>query len=114
MVIWKSNRERDGTESGRRISRSCWAGDGGAGGGVVGRGAEVLFGPAGGFGEGGCGVERPVGIAEHFAGEEDHVGFALGNDGVGLDGVSDEADGGGGNDGLAADSGGKFDLVAGA
>ena len=58
-------------------------------------------------------MERPIGIAERFAAEKDEISLALSNNGIGLDGVSDEADGGSGNGGLATDSGGKLDLVSG-
>ncbi len=87
--------------------------DGGAARGVIGGGARVLLGPACQFAEGGGGVDGPVGIAEHFASQEDEVGFAVFDDAVGLGGFGDHADGGGGDVGLSADAGGEGDLVAG-
>jgi hypothetical protein len=59
-------------------------------------------------------VEGPVGIVEELAAEEHEIGIALLDKCVGLGGLGDEAYGGGGNVGLAADSGGKLDLVTGA
>ena len=91
----------------------CGARDRGASGGVTGCCAEVLVGPTGGFAEGGGGVDGPVGVAEEFAGEKDEVGLAGGDDGVGLGGVSDQSDGGGGDVGLAADSFSELNLEAG-
>ncbi len=71
------------------------------------RGAQVLHGPACGFAESGCGVQRPVWVAEHLAGEEDEIGVALGDDGVCLLGISDHAYGRGGNGALGADACGE-------
>jgi len=48
-------------------------------------------------------MQRPIRIAQHFAGEEDEVGVTVGNDGVGLLRVRDHADGGRGDGGLGAD-----------
>jgi hypothetical protein len=76
-------------------------------------GAEVLGGPTGGFAEGCGGVDREVGITEHFASEKDEIGLAVGHNFIGLSGVGDQADRGGGDVGLAADSGGELDLKAG-
>ena len=90
------------------------AGDRATGRGVLGRGAEILGRPGGGFFECSGGVKRPVGVAEEFACEEDKIGLAVGHNGVGLDGIGDHADGGGGEFGFAADAGGKGDLKAGA
>jgi hypothetical protein len=59
-------------------------------------------------------VKGPVGIAEELAGEKDEVGFARGDDGVGLGGIGNHADGGGGDAGFATDAGGEGDLEAGA
>ena len=59
-------------------------------------------------------MERPVGIAEHFAGEEDEIGLAVGDDCVGLLRIGDHADGGGGDGGFGADARGEGNLVAGA
>jgi len=87
--------------------------DGSARGRMRRRGAEILHGPAGRFAEYGCGVERPVRIAEHLAGEEDEVGVAFGDDGVGLLGISDHADSGGGNCGFGTDARGKGCLESG-
>ena len=72
-----------------------------------------MDGPSGRIAEGGRGVNRPVGVAEKFAGEEDEVGLAVFNDGVGLGGFSDEADGGGWSCGFSSDSGCKWDLKTG-
>jgi hypothetical protein len=58
------------------------------------------------------GVNRPVGIAEHFAGQEDKVSAAFRDDAIGLERVSDEADRSSGNDGFAANAFGEGDLVA--
>ncbi len=81
--------------------------DSGARGRIRRCGAKILHGPACRVAEYGCGVERPVGIAEHFAGEEDEIGVAFGDDGVGLLRVCDHADGGGGNRGFGTDARGK-------
>ena len=58
-------------------------------------------------------MERPVGIAQQFAAEKNKIGLALGNDGIGLDGVGNQANGSGGNGCFATDSGGKPDLESG-
>jgi len=71
-------------------------------------------GPTSGLAQGSGGVQREVGIAEHFAGEEDEIGFAIGHNVIGLNGIGDHADGCGGDVGFAADSGGELDLEAGA
>jgi len=57
-------------------------------------------------------VDGPVGVAEELAGEKDEVRLTVGDDGVGLRGIGDEADGGGGYVGFAADSLGELDLEA--
>lgn len=59
-------------------------------------------------------MERPIRIAQHFAGEEDEVGVTFGNDGVGLLRVGDHADGGSGDGGLGADPRGEGGLKRGA
>src|ERR1700679_422073 len=87
---------------------------GGAGERGLGCSAEGLGRPTGCFVEGCGGVKGPIGIAEELAGEEDEVGFAGGDDGVGLGGIGDHADGGGGDVGIAADASGEGDLIAGA
>ena len=79
-----------------------------------GRSAEVLDGPTGWLAEGGSSMERPVGIAEHFASEEDEIGLSFGDDGVGLMGIGDHADGGCRDGGFGADARGEGYLVAGA
>ena len=58
-------------------------------------------------------MQGPVGIAEHFAGEEDEIGLALGDDGVGLMRVGDHADGSSGSGGFGADARGKGSLETG-
>lgn len=77
-------------------------------------GAKILHRPACGFAKYSRGVERPVWIAEHFAGEKDEVGAAFGDDCVGLMRVCDHADGGGGNRGFGPDARGKRRLERGA
>jgi len=52
-------------------------------------------------------VKRPVRIAEHLAGEEDEVGLAIGDDGVGLLRISDHADRGSGDCGLGTNARGE-------
>jgi hypothetical protein len=59
-------------------------------------------------------VERPVGIAQEFAGDDDEVGLAGADDVRGLGWVGDHADGAGEDAGLCADSFGKRRLIAGA
>ncbi len=59
------------------------------------------------------GVDRPVGIPNQFAGERDEVGLAVAEDGLGLMGVGDQADGHGHDMGLGAHAGGEGHLVAG-
>ena len=59
-------------------------------------------------------MERPVGVAQQLATEEDEISFAFLHDGVGLSGFGDEADGSGGDGGFASGSGGKLDLESGA
>jgi len=60
-----------------------------------------------------CGVERPVGIAQHRAGEQDDVGFAFGDSLLGFEGRVDHADGSGGDCCVAADGLGEGNLIAG-
>ena len=43
------------------------------------------------------GMTRPIGIAEHFSCEKDHVGLTGGDNCVGLRGIGDHADCAGGN-----------------
>lgn len=78
------------------------------------RGAEVLDGPGDGFAQSSGSVERPVGVAQHFAGQEDEVGFAGGDDGVGLLRLGDHADGGSGDGGFGANAFGERGLEGGA
>jgi hypothetical protein len=59
-------------------------------------------------------VQGPVGIAQHFAGEKDHVGVAGGDDLIGLCGFCDHADGGRGNSSFSPDAGGERHLETGA
>lgn len=59
-------------------------------------------------------MNGPVGVAEEFAGEENEVGLAAGDDGVGLGGVGDETDCGSGDICFAADAFGELRLEAGA
>ena len=56
----------------------------------------------------------PVRSAEEFAADEDHVGAVTGNDGFGLMGVGDAADGSGRDICAVFDGFGEVDLVAGA
>ena len=58
-------------------------------------------------------MQGPVGIAEHFASEEDEIGLALGNDCIGLKRVGDHANGSSGNGGFGADARGKGSLKTG-
>lgn len=58
-------------------------------------------------------MQRPVGIAEHLAGEEDQIGLTLADDCIGLMRVGDHADGRGGNCGFGADARGKRSLETG-
>ena len=78
------------------------------------RGAEILDRPACSFAKGRSGMQWPVGVAQHFAGEEDEVGLAVGNDGVGLRGLGDHADGGSGDAGFGADACGERTWKSGA
>lgn len=55
-------------------------------------------------------MERPVRIAQQFAPEKNEIGLALGNDGIGLGGVSNQTNGCGGNGCFATDSGRKLNL----
>ena len=67
----------------------------------------------------GVNVERfsgfvgPVGGAEEFAADEDQIGAVAGDDGFGLVGVGDAANGSGGNVCSVFDGFGEVDLVAG-
>ena len=58
------------------------------------------------------GFDGPVGLAQHFAGEEGQVGFAAGDDFVGLMRIGDYADGSGEDCGLFTNRGGEGDLEA--
>ena len=78
------------------------------------RSAKILHRPACRFAKGGSRVERPVGIAQHFAGQEHQVRLPTGDDRVGLRGIGDHAHGGGGDAGFAADARRKRHLEAGA
>ena len=60
-----------------------------------------------------CG-ERPVGVAQHFAADQNEVGLAAANDVVGLLGRGDQADRRGRDRRFAADLRGELGLVAGA
>ena len=57
-------------------------------------------------------MERPVGIAQHLAREQNQIGLAVADDLVGLGGAGDHADGGGRNFGLAADPRRERNLIA--
>src|SRR5579872_3842921 len=70
-----------------------WPGDGGTRLRVSRRSAKILNGPTLRRAKSDGGMQRPVGIAEHFAREEDHVGSTFGDDGVGLMRIGDHADG---------------------
>ena len=61
-----------------------------------------------GYGEG------PVRLAEEFAGEDYNVGFVAVQDGIGLTGAGDHADGAGEDAGALANLVGERNLVAGA
>ena len=71
------------------------------------RSAQILFGPACRFAQCGRCVHRPIGIAQHGAGQEHKISLALRDDGVGLRRLGDEPNRGRCNAGFAADSGGK-------
>lgn len=58
-------------------------------------------------------MQGPVGVAQELAGEEDEIGFTVGDDAVGLGRIGDHADGRGGNAGFASNGCGKWDLIAG-
>ena len=58
-------------------------------------------------------MQRPVGIAQKLARQQDHVGFSLCNDCIGLRRVSDESDCRRGNSGFAPNLLGKRNLKAG-
>jgi hypothetical protein len=88
--------------------------DGSASGGVGRSGAQILRRPTDGFTESGRSMERPIGVAQQLAAEKNEVSLALSHDGIGHYGVGNQTHGGGGNAGLAADSGGKLDLESGA
>jgi hypothetical protein len=78
-------------------------------------GAFVLFGPGDLLLEDVGGAQRPVGIAEQFASQQDEVGLPGGDDVLGLLGRGDHADGSSEDSGcLAADALGKGSLIAGA
>ena len=77
-------------------------------------GAHILHRPRCGFAECDGGVERPIGIAQHLAGEEDEVGITVGDEVVGLVWLGDHANGGCRNGGFGADAGSKRGLKSGA
>ena len=79
----------------------------------MGGGAEILCRVADWKSELVSDVEWQIGVAEELAGDEDQVGFFFGEDGAGLGGGGDQADGGGHHAGFAADAFGEGDLVAG-
>lgn len=79
---------------------------------MLGRGAEILGRPACSFAKSCGGVHGPIGVAEHFPGQEDEVGLAVGHNVIGLVWIGNHADSGGGDVGLAADPGSEPYLVA--
>ena len=87
--------------------------DGFAGRGTVGGGAEILDWPADREAEVAGYCQGPIGLTQELAREDYHVGFAFVQDGVGLVGVGDHADGTGEDSGALADLVGERDLVAG-
>ena len=60
------------------------------------------------------GAAGPVGIAEKFPSEENHVGLFAGEDGVGLSRIGDHTDSSRGYANFFADGFRKFNLIAGA
>src|SRR4051812_43345790 len=58
------------------------------------------------------GVDGEVRVAQELAGEEDEVGLVFGDDGVGLFGVRDQANGGYVELGSVFDGFGEADLIA--
>ena len=85
-----------------------------AGGRVGWSGAQILRWPTDGLTESGRSMEGPIGVAQQFAAEKHEVSFSLSHDGIGHYRVGYQTHGGGGNAGLAADSGGKLNLESGA
>ena len=77
------------------------------------RSAQILFRPARLFAQRGRRVHRPIGIAQHGARQENKIGLAFRNDGVGLRRLGDESNRRRGNACLASNSRGKFNLKAG-
>ena len=73
-----------------------------------------MLGPGWGDAERDGGIDGPIGVTEHFAGNEDHIGAFAGDDGFGLVGVGDHSDGPGWNLRAAFNAFGEVDLVAGA
>jgi hypothetical protein len=67
-------------------------------------GAQILHRPCCSFAERDGGVKRPVGIAEHFAREENEVGRVVSDEAVGLLRLGDHADGGCGNGSFIANA----------
>jgi hypothetical protein len=59
-------------------------------------------------------MKRPIGVAQQLAAEKHEVSLSLSHNGIGHYGVGYQTHGGGGNAGLAADSGGKLNLESGA
>jgi hypothetical protein len=62
----------------------------------------------------GGGVQRPVGVAQHLAGQENQIGLAAGNNRVGLRRIGNHAHRSGRHFGFLAYSRGERDLVTGA
>jgi hypothetical protein len=91
----------------------CWQLDGFARWGAVWGCAEILDWPAYGEAQVAGYGERPVGLAEEFAGQDYYVGFALVEDRVGLAGTRDHAHRAGHDAGALADFCGERNLVAG-
>ncbi len=87
--------------------------DGLAGRGAVRGGAEILDWPADWEAQVAGYCQGPIGLTQEFARQDDHVGFALVEDGVGLVGVGDHADCSCEDAGALADLVGERDLVAG-
>ena len=77
------------------------------------RGAQVLLRPTYAFAQSGCGVQRPIGIAQLGSRQKHKVRLAVGDDCVGLRWFGDEPHCGRGDAGFTADPGGKADLIAG-
>jgi hypothetical protein len=102
-IVARRTRSSNGSRAGRD-SFGVGTGDGSARGRAARSGAQILHGPGCRFIECSGSVERPIRIAQHFAGEEDEIGLAAGDEVVGLMRVGDHADGGGGNGGFGANA----------